>query len=84
MERNRYTSFKVYNQGVAKRNEIFNFVRQFIKIHEYAPTLKEISASVGVNFSTVRKHIRILVADGLLERTGCKGSPRNLRIPKEK
>lgn len=82
MERYKYTSIKAYNQGEKSRSEIYNFVCLFIKENGYSPSLKEIAAAVGLHFSSVKKHLDILVANGGLFR-GSKGCRRTLEIPKE-
>lgn len=80
--KNKYTNWKAYNRGEGKRNEIYVFIKEFIKIHGFSPTLKEIGAAVGLNFCSVRKHLDQMVESGLIERTGVKGSPRNIFIPR--
>lgn len=82
MERYKYTSIRAHNQGEANRSQIYTFVCQFIKIHGFAPSVKEIGASVGLSIGAVSKHLRILIDNGLLETDYSRPAARNIQIPK--
>lgn len=52
-----------------RQREIVEFLGQYIQKHGYAPTLKEIAESLGVNsLATVHEHISRLVKKGVLTK----------------
>lgn len=68
-------------QGKAKRQEIYKFIVDYIKIHGYAPSVREIG--VGVNLkstSSVHSHLLKLSEEGLIETDAGFGVPRAIRV----
>ena len=56
-----------------KREQILNFLTQFMNEHGYAPTVREICNAVGLqSTATVHYHLNALRQDGLIEMDGMK------------
>jgi repressor LexA len=52
-----------------RQRQIYDFVREFVAEHGYAPSLEEIGARFGLrSVATVHKHVAQLVAKGLLRK----------------
>ncbi|MBU5333585.1 hypothetical protein KQI61_15405 [Anaerocolumna aminovalerica] len=67
------------------RERILDFIKGYIEIHCYPPTVREIAEGVGLKSSaSVCEHIKILITLGLLETDAKIGTPRVLRIPNMK
>jgi SOS-response transcriptional repressor LexA len=50
------------------RKNIVEFIREYIKEHEYAPTYREIACGLGYkSLTTVHHHMNILFEQGALE-----------------
>lgn len=61
---------------------VFDYIKSYIEIHGYAPTVREISAGIGMkSISAVHGHIRKLIELGELETDATPGTPRAIRIP---
>lgn len=68
------------SHGDTIRNEILHDIIDYISIHGYAPTVREICFMTGLkSTSTVKSHISKLIDSGLLE-TDDPGCPRALRV----
>lgn len=62
-----------------KQTVILNFIKEFMDVHDYSPSYREICAGLGLSsVSSVAEHIDHLVALGALKRT--PGSARSLEI----
>lgn len=71
---------KTQRRGVKARAEILALIRIRYAKADYSnppPTIREIATAVGLSTATVHRHVGILIASGLLERSGT--SQRNLR-----
>lgn len=56
-----------------RQRQILEFIQQFVQSHGYAPTLKQIAVSLGVNsLATVHEHLTTLEAKGLIKRKAGK------------
>ena len=65
----------------SKRKEIFDFIRKYISLHNYGPTVREIAENVGLNSTaTVHYHLRGLAERGLIEMG--TGKKRAISLPK--
>lgn len=54
-----------------RQRQILDFIRQFIKANNSAPTLREIANAIGVNsLATVHEHLASMVDKGLITKTG--------------
>jgi repressor LexA len=54
--------------GVERRQAIFDFVKQYITEHGYAPSLADIARASGLHSrSAARKHVLILCREGRLK-----------------
>jgi repressor LexA len=63
----------------SRQAQILDFIRQHMESTGYAPTLRQIATSIGVNsLATVHEHLASLVRKGLLKRTG--GRLRKMEI----
>lgn len=65
-----------------RQRQIFNFIKQYIGKHGYAPSLKEIAKAHDLSsLATVHEHIRRLVEKGVLEKQD--GVKRGLEVVKD-
>lgn len=70
------------NRGEKVRQDILEYIMQYIRQHGYPPSRKEIGNGVGLkSTSSVQSHIDKMLADGMLETDAEAGSPRALRVP---
>src|ERR1700747_2930608 len=52
-----------------RQKEVYDYVSQFIELHGYAPSYREIAAYFKYNsVATVAEHIESLVAKGMLQK----------------
>lgn len=59
---------------------VYKFIKLYFLLHGYAPSYREIAAGVNLSsVSSVKPHIKRLLADGLLE-TEDEGAPRAFRL----
>jgi DNA-binding MarR family transcriptional regulator len=68
---------KTQARGVKARHEILALIRVRSEHGTTPPTIREIAAAIGLSTATVHRHVGILIASGLLERT--PGLARTLR-----
>ena len=65
-----------------KRQDILNFIREFITAHGYGPSVREICAAVGLcSTATVHYHLRALRDQGLLVME--EGKKRAISLPRQ-
>lgn len=64
-----------------KQKEIFDFIKDYIKINGVAPTFEEIADHTGKAFSTVHEHVGELVTKGFLNKTD--NSARGIELNKK-
>lgn len=68
--------------GEKVRQDILEYIKQYIRQHSYPPSRREIGDGVGLkSTSSVQSHINRMLADGILETDVEAGSPRALRVP---
>lgn len=64
------------------RQDILEYMKQYIQQHSYPPSRREIGDGVGLkSTSSVQSHIDRMLADGMLETDDEAGTPRALRVP---
>lgn len=64
------------------RQDIMEYMKQYIQQHGYPPSRKEIGECVGLRAkSSVKSHIDRMLADGMLETDAGAASSRALRVP---
>lgn len=69
-------------KGQQTRQQIYDFVIQYITDHGYPPSLREIGDGVGLSSSSsVHSHLAKMFADGTLETDGGLDRPRAIRVP---
>ena len=69
-------------QGIRLREKILEKIVEYIEIHGYTPTVREIGALTGLkSTSTVQHHLEILREEGKIETDAGLGVPRAIRIP---
>ena len=69
-------------QGIRLREKILGTIIEYIQIHGYPPTVREIGAMTGLrSTSTVQHHLEILRKEGKIETDAGLGVPRAIRIP---
>ena len=62
------------------RKLIYKYIKRYFEQHGYAPSYREIASGVGLtSVSSVKPHIKRLLAEGLLE-TEDEGAPRAFRL----
>lgn len=68
----------IYN----RQAQILDFIKQHIETTGFAPTLRQIANSIGVNsLATVHEHIQGLVRKGLLKRTSGRLRKMEVTVP---
>ena len=68
--------------GIELRERICQFITEYTATHSYAPTIREIGASVGLkSSSSVHSHLTQLEIEGRIETK--PNSPRTIRIIKK-
>lgn len=65
-------------QGINRRRSILRFIRKFNRDYGCSPSLMEIAEHEGVNKTAARRHVQILVDEGVLEMA--PGRHRSLRV----
>lgn len=67
--------------GEIRRQRMYDFIVEYIKVRGYSPTVREIGAGVGLqSTSTVHTHLQKMFDSGMLE-TDHLGVPRAIRVP---
>lgn len=67
----------------SRQAQILDFIQQHMDTTGFAPTLRQIADSIGVNsLATVHEHIQSLVRKGLLKRTGGRLRKMEVMVPK--
>lgn len=70
------------NRKNQKQDDIYDYIVEYIKIHGYPPSVREIGAGVGLHSSSsVHAHLCRMMAAGILETDAELGSPRAIRVP---
>lgn len=68
-------------QGKQSRQRIMTYITDYITLHGYAPTFREIGAGVGLkSTSSIKNHIDKLIKSGKLETDAPFGTPRAIRV----
>lgn len=74
-------SAKETENGIKKREEIMNAIKEYKKENEISPTVREIGDMVNLaSSSTVHEHLKILVEKGYIMMNS--KSPRSIRVLK--
>lgn len=56
---------------MSRREQVYNFIRDFMRVNKYAPSQQEIAESLGVDSTFgIRKHLEALEKDGKIKRFG--------------
>lgn len=67
-------------QGTRTRTKILEAIKDYIRLHGYPPTCREICDMVGIkSTSTIHNHLQKMFSNGTLE-TDNPGMPRAIRI----
>lgn len=65
--------------GLMKREEILTFIKEYISIRKYPPTIREIGEGVNLkSSSTVHNHLNKLAEEGKVEIE--RNSPRAIKV----
>ena len=68
-------------QGKQTRANMMRFIREYFRIHGYAPSYREIGEGCGLSsLSTIKSHMQRLIIEGYLETDAEPGSPRAFRV----
>lgn len=69
-------------RGKMVREHIRQVIIDYIQQHGYAPTVREIGKTVGLNSSsTVKGHLDRMFEEGMIETDAVQGSARAIRVP---
>lgn len=69
-------------RGERTRQDILEYIKQYIRQHSYPPSRREIGEAVGLkSTASVQSHINRMLSEGILETDVEAGSPRALRVP---
>ena len=69
------------DKNMAKKEEIYNYIKTYIAELGYAPSYREIGTAVGLkSTSSVFSHMQNLFAEGILRTEAEEGTPRAFRI----
>lgn len=63
-----------------KQEAILNYIIEYISIHGYAPSYREVSKDTSMALSAVHYHVGKLFEKGLLETDLENGSARAIRV----
>lgn len=64
-----------------KREEILEYIKQYIQDHGYSPTIREIGDGVGISSTSgVHIYLKQMLDEGMIE-SDHECSPRAIRIP---
>lgn len=72
-------NYDYINQGVKKRQEILDFIIEFITENNYSPSVREIAKGVGMgSLFDVHRHLEILVHNGKIKMK--QNQPRTISV----
>lgn len=60
----KYNTERKYREGQENRKEIFKFVEDYIELHGYFPSNREIEETTGLSKATVQRHMKKFELDG--------------------
>lgn len=64
------------------QQKIYDFIVEYIMIHQYPPTTREIAPGVGVKaHSTVYVQLQEMIKNRIIESDAGLGTPRAIRVP---
>ncbi len=70
------------DQGVKTRRKILETIIEYIQVHGYSPTIREICDITGIkSTATVQIHMKVMFDRGILETDSGYGSSRAIRVP---
>ena len=67
-------------EGLAIREEIYQYIVKYIEKHVYPPNIKEIADDLSISTTTVKRHMDEFLDDGILETDAEPGAQRAFRI----
>lgn len=69
-------------RGEKIREDIVQAIIDYIQVHGYAPSFREIGSMVGLkSTSSVQSHMNILLKEGRIETDEGYNAPRAIRVP---
>lgn len=69
-------------RGERTRQDILEYIKQYIRQHNYPPSRREIGEAVGLkSTASVQSHINRMLSEGILETDDKACTPRALRVP---
>ena len=64
------------------KEKILDFIIDYIQLHGYPPTIREIGEGVGLrSSSSVHRHLTKMIEIGMIESDTGLGFPRAIRVP---
>lgn len=69
--------------GKMMREKILKAIIEYIEVHQYPPTIREIGTMVGLSSTaSVQSHLNKMIIEGTIETDDeCSSSPRAIRVP---
>lgn len=69
-------------QGAETREKMLAAIVDYIQMHGYSPTVREIGEAVGLySTASVHGHLKKMVDEGMIETDAGMSSPRAIRVP---
>lgn len=75
----KYNTERKFKEGIQNRKEILEFIKNYIELHNYSPSNREIEEATGLSKATVQRHMKNLELDGVIA-TDHPNTPRAFRI----
>lgn len=73
---------EIKEQGEKLREAMIDNIVEYIAIHGYPPTVREIGDMVGLkSTATTQHHMKILLKEGKIETDAGFNCPRAIRVP---
>lgn len=75
----KYNTERKYREGQENRKQIFKFIEDYIELHGYFPSNREIEENTGLSKATVQRHMKKFELDGIIA-TEHPNTPRAYRL----
>lgn len=66
----------------AQREDILQFIKNYMKEHGYSPSVREIGYAMGYkSTSSIKSQLDTMIALGMIESDAPRGTARAIRVP---
>lgn len=66
----------------AQREDILQFIKNYMKDHGYSPSVREIGYAIGYkSTSSIKSQLDTMIALGMIESDAPRGTARAIRVP---